>query len=179
VQFLANGTSLGVVSNYPFGAFPLQPLVIRESAWFGRAGAAAVTGQPIQFVWTNVPRGAYSLTAVAIDNAGLQTTSDAMDIQVTTNLPVPHVRIITPVNGAEFPDLAPINLYAAAGETNGVGGYGGILRQRRQAWARATNYLAAEPGYQAPFRLHWLPFYLPWTNAPVGSNLLTAVATGQ
>jgi hypothetical protein len=41
----------------------------------------------------------------------------------------------------------------------------------------ATNYLAAEPMGQAQFRLHWLPYCLQWTNAPVGSNILTAVAT--
>jgi hypothetical protein len=41
----------------------------------------------------------------------------------------------------------------------------------------ATNYLATEPVGQVPFRLRWLPYYLKWTNAPEGSNILTAVAT--
>jgi len=59
-----------------------------------------------QFVWTNVPPGAYSLTAVATDNAGLQTTSLAANINVTTNLPEPQVRLVNPPSGAEFPDLA-------------------------------------------------------------------------
>jgi hypothetical protein len=177
VQFLANGSSLGVVSNYPFGAFPLQPLVIRES--HGSVLPTLPGGardNRFQFVWTNVPSGAYTLTAVATDNAGLQTTSDAVDIQVTTNLPVPNVRIINPVRGSQFPDQAPINLYAAAGETNGVVDTVEFFANGNSL-GTATNYLAAEPVGPVPFRLQWLPYYLPWTNAPVGSNVLTAVAT--
>jgi hypothetical protein len=176
VQFLANGHSLGVVSNDPFGAFPLRPLVMREAHGSVLPMLPGGRANRYQFVWTNVPPGAYDLTAVATDNAGLQTTSAPVKITVTTNLPVPQVRIISPNNGADFPDQAPINLYAAAGETNGV-----IDTVEFFAGANslgtATNYLASEPIIPAPFRLHWLPFYFQWTNAPVGSNLVTAVAT--
>jgi hypothetical protein len=175
VQFLANGTSLGVVSNSPFGPFPLQPLVIRESHGSVLPMPPGRRDNRFQFVWTNVPPGPYTLTAVATDNAGLQTTSDAVDIQVTTNLPVPRVRIINPVNGADFPDQAPINIYTAAGETNGVVDTVEFFANGTSL-GTATNYLAAEPGCQVPFRLQWLPYYLQWTNAPVGSNILTAVA---
>jgi hypothetical protein len=129
-----------------------------------------------QFVWTNVPAGTYSLTAVATDNAGLQATSEAVDITVTTNLPIPRVRIINPGNGAEFPDQAPIHLYAAAGETNGVVDTVEFFADGNSL-GTATNYLAAEPSGQFPCRLQWLPYNLSWTNAPVGSNTLTAVAT--
>jgi chitinase len=129
-----------------------------------------------QFVWTNVPPDSYALKAVATDNAGLQTTSATVNITVTTNLPVPYVRIINPVNGAEFPDQAPINLYAAAGETNGVVDAVEFIANGASL-GTATNYLAAEPmaAGLTPYRLPWVPFYLHWTNAPVGSNLLTAV----
>jgi len=176
VRFFANGTSLGVVSNYPFGAFPLQPLVMRESRGSVLPMLPGARVSRFQFVWTNVPPGDYALTAVAADNAGLQTTSAAVDIAVTTNLPIPNVRIINPASRADFPDLAPINLYAAAGETNGVVdtveffGNGARL-------GTATNYLAAEPMGQVSCRVQWLPYYFHWTNAPVGSNILTAVAT--
>jgi hypothetical protein len=125
-----------------------------------------------------VPPGAYALTAVATDNAGLQTTSAAVDITVTTNLPVPQVRIINPANGADFPDQAPINLYAAAGETNGVVDTVEFFANGASL-GTATNYLAAEPMGQAPSRFgcNGCPFTFQWTNAPVGSNILTAVAT--
>jgi hypothetical protein len=176
VQFLANGVSVGTVSNYPFGPFPLQPLVIRESHGSVVPMVPGARLNRFQFVWTQVPPGAYTLQAVATDNAGLQTTSASVDITVTTNLPIPEVRIINPVNGAHFPDQAPIHLYAAAGETNGVVDTVEFFANGASL-GTATNYLAAEPVGQAPFRLHWLPYNISWTNAPVGSNSVTAVAT--
>jgi chitinase len=178
VQFFANSRSIGVVSNYPFGAFPLQPLMMRESHGSVLPTLPGARVSRYQFVWTNVPPGAYALTAAATDNAGLQTTSAAMDITVTTNLPIPQVRIINPGNGADFPDQAQINLYAAAGETNGVVDTVEFFANGNSL-GTATNYLAAEPMIPAPApsRLQWLPFYLRWTNAPVGSNNLTAVAS--
>jgi hypothetical protein len=127
-------------------------------------------------VWTNVPPGNYDLTAVATDSAGLQTTSSPVSINVITNLPVPQVRIINPGNGAQFPDQATINLYAAAGETNGTVKTVEFLSNGSSIGV-VTNYLAAEPASQFHLRLQWLPYYFPWTNAPVGSNVVTAVAT--
>jgi hypothetical protein len=176
VRFYANGDSLGVVSNYPFGAFPLQSLVMSESKGSVLPMLPGSKVSRFQFVWTNVPPGAYSLTALASDNAGLQTTSTTVKITVTTNLPVPQVRIINPVNGATFPEQAPINLYAAAGETNGVVDTVEFFSNGKALGTR-TNYLATEPVDQAPCRMQWLPYNLQWTNAPVGTNLLTAVAT--
>jgi hypothetical protein len=176
VQFLANGASVGMVSNYPFGRFPLQPLVMRESHGSVVPVLPGARLNRFQFVWTDVPPGAYTLAAVATDNAGLQTTSKAVDITVATNLPMPQVRIINPAKGAEFPDQAPIHLYAAAGETNGVVDTVEFFANGNSL-GTANNYLAAEPMDHVPFRLQWLPYNLAWTNAPVGSNTLTAVAT--
>jgi chitinase len=44
VQFLANGTSLGVVSNYPFGAFPVAASGDAGIARIGPADAAGRAG---------------------------------------------------------------------------------------------------------------------------------------
>lgn len=176
VQFLANAEILGVVSNFPFGPFPLQPLALRESHGSVEPVPPGARDNRFQFVWTNVPPGQYTLTAVATDNAGLQTFSEAVAIQVTTNLPVPSVRIINPANKADFADQAPINFYAAAGETNGVVDTVEFYANG-SSLGTATNYLAGEPMGQVPFQRHWLLYYLRWTNAPVGSNVLTTVAT--
>lgn len=178
VQFFANGASLGVVSNYPFGAFPLQPLLMRASHGSVQPSLPGERSSRFHFVWTNVPPGQYALTATATDNAGLQSSSTAVNISVTTNLPTPQVRIINPVSGAEFPDQAPINVFAAAGETNGVVDTVEFFANGVSLGV-STNYLAAEPMAALPSRpcLQWLPFHLQWTNAPVGSNMLTAVAT--
>jgi hypothetical protein len=176
VEFLANGKSLGVVSNNPSGTRPGEPIIVRES----RGSMQPVwVGSPVnryQFVWTNVPAGDYALTAVATDNAGLQTTSAAIDIVVTTNLPAPVVRIVSPLPEAEFPDLANINIYAAAAEVGGVVDTVEFLADGKTLGV-VTNYLATEPSGQFHLRTQWLPYSFRWTNAPVGSNVLTAVAT--
>jgi hypothetical protein len=176
VEFFANGTEIGSVSNNPFGDDPLNLLVMRDSHG---SVAPVLPGSRIsrfQFVWTNVPPGSYKLTAVATDNSGLQTTSEPATVDVTTNLPVPQARIANPVNRAEFPDLATINLYAAAGELGGVVNTVEFLANGASLGI-VTNYLACEPSSQFHLRLQWLPYYFRWTNAPVGSNIVTAVAT--
>ena len=175
VELLADGDEIGTVTNNLFGNDPLHPLVLRESHG---SIVPVVPGSRLsrfQFVWTNVTPGKYNLTAVATDNAGLQTTSDAVSIDVTTNLPAPEVRIINPVKDAEFPDLAPVNLLAAAGEAGGVINTVEFLDNGTNLGI-VTNYLAAEPDSQFHLRVQWLPYYFRWTNAPVGSNILTAIA---
>ncbi|HEX4122977.1 MAG TPA: Ig-like domain-containing protein [Verrucomicrobiae bacterium] len=176
VEFFANGTAIGTVSNNnPFSGGPARPFTLRES----HGSIEPIVGSSVnryQFVWTNVTPGSYNLTAVATDNAGLQSTSRTVAIDVTTNLPDPKVRFINPVDGAEFPDRAAINLYAAAGEVGGVVQTVEFLANGTTLGV-VTNYLAAEPASQFHLRMQWLPYYFPWTNAPVGSNVLTAVAT--
>jgi hypothetical protein len=113
---------------------------------------------------------------VAIDNDDLRTTSAVVNITVTTNLPVPHVRIISPANDAKFPDQAPINLFAAAGETNGVIDTVEFFTGTNSL-GTATNYVASEPMMPPGSLIPFLPFYFQWTKAPVGSNVLTALAT--
>jgi hypothetical protein len=176
VEFFANGAKIGVVTNDAFFDDPYQPVVLRESHGSIVSIGPGFRLKRFQFVWTDVPPATYSLTAVATDNAGLQTTCEAVMIDVTTNLPVPTVRIINPVSGVEFPDHAPINLFAAAGEVGGVINSVEFLANGTSVGV-VTNYLAAEP--DSPFHLYtqWLPYYLQWTNAALGSNILRAVAT--
>ncbi len=116
------------------------------------------------------------MTAVATDNAGLQTTSKPATIEVTTNLPVPHIKLINPVNHAEFPDISPINLVAAAGEVGGVINTVEFLTNGVSLGV-VSNYLAAEPSGLFHLQMQWLPYYFRWTNAQSGSNILTAIAT--
>jgi Bacterial Ig domain/Calx-beta domain len=61
VEFFANGKSLGVKTNNPASASPVNPF---------------------QLTWKKVPAGHYSLTAKAVDNQGLATTSAAVQISV-------------------------------------------------------------------------------------------------
>jgi hypothetical protein len=174
VDFFANGLGIGSVTNNPYPPWG-TPLPFQESlgAFFP---PGHVTGpRRFQFVWTNVPPGDYALTAVAADNGGLQTTSEVVHVSVTTNLPAPHARIVSPSKGADFPDGAAINIYAAAGETGGVVDAVEFLTNGVSLGV-ATNYLAAEPSSQFRFSWQWLPYYFRWTNAPQGTNVLTVIA---
>jgi hypothetical protein len=171
IEFLANGASIGVVSNVLE-----QPLLMRESR--GRA-LPIIPGRRVSrfpFVWTNVAPGSYSLTAIATDNAGLQTTSSNITISVSTNLPTPSVRIVSPLDGAQLPDLATINLYAAASEAGGVIDTVEFLANGTNLGV-ATNYLANAPFGSFHQRTQWMPFFFRWTNVMTGSNVLTAIAT--
>jgi Bacterial Ig domain len=204
VQFLANSNSVGTVSNSPFSGLPLQPFILRESRGSVMPILPGHHVNRFQFVWTNVPPGDYSLQAVATDNAGLESTSAVVEITVTTNLPTPEVQIIYPANGSEFPDQTPIHILAEAGEKNGVVDTVEFFANGTSI-GTDTNYLVAEPLEAAqplgdfgpiqgppfrpipyppfppspvpPIRPIGLPFNFTWTNAPVGSNVLTAVAT--
>ncbi len=177
VQFFANGVSVGTVTNYLVGDGYGRSLIIRESHGAVFPTVSKSVDSRYALVWTNVPPGAYSLTAVATDNAGLQTTSAAVQITVTPTLPKAMVRIINPANGASFPALAPINIVAAAGETNGVVNTVEFFVNGTNSIGAATNYLAAEPFSRSSQHSAWLPFYFQWTNAPIGTNALTAVVT--
>jgi hypothetical protein len=167
VEFLANGSSVGIVSN----SAPAVPLgKIRDDVFL------PWNNNRYQLVWTNVAPGNYSLTAVATDNAGLQTASPAIDITVTTNLAAPVVRIASPTEGAEFPGNAPINIYAAASETNGVVHTVEFLANGTNVGV-ATNYVATHPYMHSDWQMQWVPYSFRWTNPPVGTNILTAIAT--
>lgn len=62
VEFFAGSQSLGVKTNNPASAGPMNPFCL---------------------VWSNVPPGSYTLTAVATDNGGASTTSDPVMILVS------------------------------------------------------------------------------------------------
>ena len=90
VEFFADTNSLGIVTNAPFN-----------------------------LVWSNVPLGSYSLTAVAIDNEGVNTTSAPVNISVVTNKP-PLVSVTAPTNGATFFSSSNFTVTATASDTDGA-----------------------------------------------------------
>jgi RHS repeat-associated protein len=56
---------------------------VTQVQYFANASPiGTATASPYSFTWTNVPAGAYSLTAVATDNAGATTTSAPVPITV-------------------------------------------------------------------------------------------------
>ena len=92
VEFFANGVSIGVDNTAPF------------TANYNAASAGTIT-----------------LTAVATDNNGGQTTSAGISIIVSTN-PAPVVAITNPTNGASFVVGDVINIEATATDNGSVTG---------------------------------------------------------
>jgi hypothetical protein len=171
VEFFAGTNDLG----------PGSPVVMDPP------GVNGFTGLVYLFNWLNPSPGDYPLTAVATDNDGAFTTSAPVNITVLqgppTNLP-PVVRIVSPANGSIF--HAPINLplYAFANDPDGfvasVEFFAGTnslgFGQRIPVVTPLAGGGVVVGGPVPPIYPTNL-FFLIWTNAPVGTDVLTAVAT--
>src|SRR6266481_3927635 len=88
VEFFAGTNSIGIKTNNPYGAGPVNPFCL---------------------VWSNVLAGDYVLTAKATDTNGLSAVSDPVHVSVLSisNIP-PVVRITSPASGTIF--RAPVNI---------------------------------------------------------------------
>ncbi len=91
VEFFANGVSLGIRTNNPMAANPLNPFCV---------------------AWSNMLSGQYALTALATDNAGAQTLSPPVNVVVGPQVPPPpqlavvNVIAIDPY-ASEIPEVPP------------------------------------------------------------------------
>jgi len=157
VQIFANGTSLGVVSNYTvFTNISMEPLYT--------------------LAWSNVSVGAYALTAVATDSSGNSATSSVVTIAVVSNLPPvivrPSVGIYFPTNYSTFPAPTNVNIYARAVESPG-------LVATVQFFANSLNLGVVSNSSQVTVsNLSSVPLFpLTWSNAPAGSYGLKVIAT--
>jgi RHS repeat-associated protein len=81
--------------------------------------AATVTQAPFSTMFTSLANGSYTLTAVAVDGQGAQTTSAARTFTVGTNQP-PTIAITTPLDNSKWHSPAGFTFQtmAAAPETN-------------------------------------------------------------
>jgi hypothetical protein len=175
----------GVVTNVEFfaGAEDLGPghLLVLDPP-----GVNGIVG-PVYFLnWPNPAPAAYSLTAVATDNAGASTISAPVNITVAgpgSNLP-PVVRITSPPAGAVYRAPVSIPIYAYAADLDGTVATvqffagGNSLGFGHQVIAVPP---ALPPGDVQPPILIVEPtnyWELTWTNPEPGTNVaLTAEAT--
>jgi hypothetical protein len=155
VEFFEGTNSIGITTNNPYSASPINPFCI---------------------IWSNVLAGDYTLTAKATDTNGLTAVSAPVHISVQgsiSNFP-PVVRITSPPNGAIFRAPVDIPIFAFArdiddavasveffADTNSLG-FGTVI----------SNILAC------PSPICANNFYrFVWSNAPLGTFSLTAQAT--
>jgi uncharacterized protein (DUF2141 family) len=119
------------------------------------------TTAPYSIAWNNVAAGSYSLTAVATDNGGAQTTSTAVGITVNPsgNIP-PTVSITAPQNGATFTAPANITVSANASDSDGTVTSVAFFANGSPIGTDTTS-----------------PYSISWNNVAAASYALTAVAT--
>ena len=130
VEFLAGGTVVGIDTASPYAA-----------------------------TWSNVPAGAYALTAKATDNGGATTTSTVRTVTVVNNTP-PQVALTAPVAGQSSAFGAPITLAATASDAEGT--------------IAQVEFFA---GTTLIFTDYAAPYAFTWSSGAVGPHTITARAT--
>jgi hypothetical protein len=115
---------------------------------------------PYSFTWNNVAAGNYALTAKAIDNSGLLTTSSVINISVASANIIPTVSITSPANNASYNEPATVTMNAAASDADGT-----ITKvEFFQGSTKLGEDISA-------------PYSFTWNNVTAGTYSLTAVAT--
>ncbi|HEV2395207.1 MAG TPA: Ig-like domain-containing protein [Verrucomicrobiae bacterium] len=118
---------------------------------------AQAAAAPYTCVWSNVSAGSYVLSAAALYDGGNLVSSAAAPVTVTN--PLPFIALTSPSDGANYTAPATINLAAT------VTPNGHVINQVQ--FLDGSNLIAAEA---SP------PYSYTWTNATVGSHLLSAAA---
>ncbi|MDD3179848.1 MAG: Ig-like domain-containing protein [Opitutaceae bacterium] len=114
---------------------------------------------PYKFIWTPGSSGVYALTAIAKDKIGNLTTSAAVQVIITTNLP-PTISLNSPAAGQSFSMGSGIVLAATAADRDGT-------IQQVQFFASGALIGTAPK----------VPYSASWTPSASGTYTVTAQAT--
>jgi RHS repeat-associated protein len=134
--------------------------VARVDFFDGTTLVGSATAAPYTASLANAAPGTHTLTAVATDGQGAQTTSTARTITVTAGNQPPTISITTPADGASFTAPATIPLTVNAADPDGT--------------VASVTFLQ---GTTAIGTVSVAPFTFNWTNVVAGSYAVTAVAT--
>ena len=154
VQFFAGTTSLGTVSN---------PRGVLLTNWS--------TANTFSTVWSNVVPGSYTLTAVAMDAAGVMATSPPVNITVLWP-PPPVVGMWYPTNGQTFYTPTSIGVHARVADM-----YAPVLTMQYFANGTSIGIVTNTQGVMVTNLNSNNPFFLNWSNVTAGIYTLTAVTT--
>jgi hypothetical protein len=117
------------------------------------------TTNTFSYTLTNVVAGNYSITAKATDNGGLTFTSSVINFTVSNPIK-PTVSITSPANNASFVPPANISITANAADANGT--------VTKVEFYNGTTLLGTDAAS---------PYSYSWTNVPLGTYVITAIAT--
>ena len=100
----------------------LNDLLQKVEFFVNGALAGTVTSAPWSFSWPSPALGTYTLTAVATDSQGAQSTSAARNVVVTDQNQAPTVSIVTPLDNSRWhsPASFMFQANASSGEANDV-----------------------------------------------------------
>jgi regulation of enolase protein 1 (concanavalin A-like superfamily) len=122
---------------------------------------ASDTTSPYSATWSSAAAGTYTLTAVATDDQGDATTSNAVTVAVNASTnQLPTVTLTSPVAGNSFSAPTTVALLASASDADGT-----IARVEFYA---GTTLVGTDT--TSPYAVNWI-------NGSPGSYSLTAVAT--
>ncbi len=159
---LASTSTTLAPANVVFNAVASDPdgTVSKVEYYNGTSLLATVTLSPFSYTWSNVAAGTYQIKAIAYDNLGAKTTSNILTITITNPTPAYSVKLTSPAGNAVYYQVANVPLTATvAPSTTGIQ----FVRFYRNGTLIGTSKTA--------------PYSLTWTNAPLGTWTITAVAT--
>src|SRR5207248_7997770 len=133
--------------------------VVSVAFWLNSLPLRTINSAPFSFIATGLGAGNYTLTAIARDDRGLQTTSAPVPFAIASNAP-PTVSMTASANGSSYVAPAIINLGANATDADGS-----IAKVEFFAGATLIGSVTTPP------------YAVTWSNAAAGNYSLTAKAT--
>jgi len=163
----ANGAPFGAPASITLSANATDDVSISRVDFYAGASLIGTSTTPVgsaySFNWTNVAAGNYNLSAVAIDNSGLATTSNTSSVTVGAQNTPPSVNITTPLNGNTFSAGTNIAISATASDIDGT--------ISKVEFFEGTNLIGT-----ATVPVNGL-YSITWANVNTGVYALTAKAT--
>jgi hypothetical protein len=164
----------GTVASVTFfeGSKPLGTVASAPTVWVtNRHGVFPIQQTSYALTWSNVAPGSYSLTAEAIDNGGIISTSAAVEITIVTNLP-PVVKLVEPEENERFYSPATIEVCAVAHDPDGT-----VAQVEFFSNAKSLGVVTNGTTVTNRDKTVWTYYSLTLTNLPPATNTLDAVVT--
>jgi len=159
------GKSIQIIASAAIGDKPATNVLFLANGTFLGAGLrTSSTSRSFTYTWTNALPGTNVLTAIATSDSGVNATSAPISLIV---LPKPEVHLLvsitSPENNSHFDAGKTIEVVASAA-------YGDAAADKLVFMANG-QFLANGIKASSTSR----SFYYLWTNAPPGTNVLTAI----